>query len=145
MPTHFWRVARTALTIVRLLTLTLLVGLTVLLLAGTLPSLLGYESFVVPTPMMQPAMYSGDLAVVQPVRADQLQVRDVITYRMPYNPDSVLTRRVLFIDTETPSQLGLQTRGDAEAAAEQISVPRAMLIGRIAYTIPRLGVLVDMM
>jgi signal peptidase len=122
-----------------------MVGVTALLLAGTLPSLVGFESFVVPTATMQPSISSGDLAVVRPTLASALVAGDVITYRMPYNPDLVLTRRVLFVEPDPAGQLSIQTRGDAEAAAEQVIVAPHMPIGRVVYSIPRLGVVLDLL
>jgi signal peptidase len=139
---HFMRLTLAAL---RILGLVVLLGVTGLLLAGTVPGLVGFESFVVPTATMQPTIHSGDLAVVRPTRATDLGVGDVITYRMPYNPDLVLTRRVLFVESDASGHLNIQTRGDAEATAEQVTVAPHTPIGRVAYAIPRLGLLLELL
>jgi signal peptidase I len=136
---------RLTLAALRTLGILVLVGVTALLLAGTLPGLVGFESFVVPTATMQPTIRSGDLAVVRPTRAAELAEGDIITYRMPYNPDLVLTRRVMSVENDVAGQLNLQTRGDAEATAEQVTVASHTPIGRVAYSIPRLGVLLELL
>ena len=117
--------------------------LIVVLLAGTLPSLLGYESFVVYSGSMEPAIHVGDLAVVGPVRPNQLMVGDVITYRTAEHPEVVVTHRLVNIGLGDNGRLNFQTKGDANDSSDQVAVDPQAVLGRVAYTIPRLGYLVD--
>jgi signal peptidase I len=113
-------------------------------LAGTLPALLGGESYVVDTAIMQPALQVGDLAVITPARVDQLVAGDVIIYRAPDDSHAVLTRRVLHSEADgTGSGIyKLQVRGDSEATSEQIVAPGSSRLGHLQVSLPRIGLIV---
>ncbi len=121
----------------------ILLALIVLLLAATGPSLLGFESFVVLSGSMEPAIHVGDVAVVQPARATDLKVGDIVTYRTPQQPDVVVTHRVVGISTDDQGKLQFQTRGDANNVPDQVAVDQGAVLGRVAYAIPRAGYLVN--
>jgi signal peptidase I len=140
--TSFQRFAARALALVQLVGVAALVGLSVLLAAGTLPGFLGFESFVVSTRSMQPAIQVGALAVVSPVKVEQLSAGDIITYRRPADPDLIVLQRLLYVDAEA-DKINLQTRGDSEPASEQVSVSPRVTLGRVVYSIPGIGLLVD--
>lgn len=137
------RLVAKSILLLQVVALVVLLGTVFALMCATLPSALGNESFVVSAANMAPAMQPGDLAVVSPTRASALALNDVITYRMPQNPDVVLTRRVLFIDHDASGRLSLQVRGDGEPVAEQVSVDSTAVLGRLMFSLPRLGMLVD--
>jgi signal peptidase I len=120
-----------------------LLFLIAVLLAGTLPSIFGYESFVVYSGSMEPAIHVGDLAVVGPARPDQLTVGDVITYRTAEHPEVVVTHRLVNIGLDDKGRLNFQTKGDANDSVDQVTVDPQALLGRVTYSIPRLGYLVD--
>jgi signal peptidase I len=135
------RMLNQALQVAKVALLVLLTGLLAPLVAGTLPGVLGYESYVLADGDMRPSMQPGDLGVVQPVRASAVHAGDVITFRKPSDPETVLTRRVLSIepDTTAAGRLNLQTRGDAEPTSESVIVGATVQLGRVAYTLPRMG------
>ena len=136
------RLALTALAVVHVSAVLVVVGLVGALLAGILPALLGDESFVVANRNMQPVLQVGDLAIVGPVGADRLAVGDVVTYRTPPDLDTAVTRRIISLDTDSASgRLSLQTRGDSDPASEQVTVARNAVLGRLIFSIPRLGLL----
>jgi signal peptidase I len=137
---HFARRGLAALQIVAAL---VLVALVLLLVAGTAPSVMGYESFVVYSGSMEPAIRTGDIAVVGPAQATDLKVGDVVTYRTPADPDVVITHRIMDITTGDDGHLNFQTKGDANNVQDQVLVDQKALLGRVAYAIPRLGYLVD--
>ncbi len=143
MTTRFPHFASRALVAVQIAGIAVLVGLSALLAAGTLPGILGYESFVVSTNSMEPMIQVGALAVVSPVKLDRLSVGDIITYRRPVDPDTLVLQRLLYVDAEAAGKVDLQTRGDAEPTAEQVSVTPGVTLGRVMYSIPRIGLLVD--
>jgi signal peptidase I len=120
-----------------------LLALVLLLLAGTAPSVLGYESFVVYSGSMEPAIMTGDIAVVGPVKAGELKVGDVITFRTAANPDVVVTHRLVQLETDPGGHLMFQTKGDANDIVDQVQVEQGALLGRVAYSLPRLGYMVD--
>lgn len=121
----------------------LLLALIITLLAGVVPTFLGYESYVVYSGSMEPAIHVGDLAIVGPIRPDQLTVGDVLTYRLPDRPETVVTHRLIKIETSDPNLLAFETKGDANNVADRVLVAPGAVLGRVAYTIPRIGYLVD--
>jgi signal peptidase len=141
--TPFQRLVWRALTAVQVVGVVVLVGLSALLLAGIVPGVLGYESFEVSSVGMQPAIQIGSLAIIGPVKVEQLSVGDVVVYRKPLAPEAVVMQRLLYVDADQPGKLNLQTRGDFEPVAEQVTVAPGVTLGRVLYSIPRLGLLVD--
>ena len=142
MTTLLPRLALRALAVVHMSAVLVVVGLVGALLAGILPALLGDESFVVANRNMQPVLQVGDLAIVGPVGADRLAAGDVVTYRTPPDLDTAVTRRIISLDTDSASgRLSLQTRGDSDPASEQVTVARNAVLGRLIFSIPRLGLL----
>lgn len=120
-----------------------LLSLILVLLAGTAPALVGYESFVVYSGSMAPAINVGDLAVVAPTKPEQLRPGDVITYRTPQNPNLVVTHRLVDVTREDQGRFSFQTKGDANPVLDTVAVDAGAVLGRVAYTIPKLGYLVD--
>jgi signal peptidase I len=137
------RLARNVLEAVQVATALALVTLVAALMAGTLPSLAGYESFVVLSGSMEPALRTGDLAVVGPVRQDQLMVGDIITYRTAQRPDTVVTHRLVGIGVDERGRQTFQTKGDANDAVDQVLVEPGAVLGRVAYGIPKVGYVVE--
>jgi signal peptidase len=137
------RLARRMLAGLQIAAALALLALVVLLLAGTAPSVLGYESFVVYSGSMEPAIMTGDIAVVGPVKAGQLKVGDVITFRTPANPEVVVTHRLVMLETDPAGHLMFQTKGDANDIVDQVQVEQSALLGRVVYSLPRLGYMVD--
>jgi signal peptidase len=117
--------------------------LIVALLAGTAPSFFGYESFVVYSGSMEPAIHVGDLAVVAPAKPTEMMVGDIITYRTAQQPDVVVTHRLIGIGMDEQGRLVFQTKGDANEVADQVVVQQGAVLGRVAYTIPVIGYLVE--
>ncbi len=113
------------------------------LLAGTLPSLFGGESFVVLSGSMEPTIAVGDLTVVVPVKPEDFQVGDVITYRTTQAPDVVVTHRLIGKTEDESGRLMFETKGDANEVSDQVAIAPGAVLGRVAYSIPKVGYLVD--
>jgi signal peptidase I len=120
--------------------LLLLVGA---LLVGAAPALFGYESLVVFSGSMRPAIEVGDLLVVGPVAPERVMVGDVMSYRTAERPDVVVTHRVVGISVDPKGRLSLQTKGDANDSVDTVLVDQGSLVGRVLYSIPRLGYVVE--
>ena len=132
-----------ALAVFQIVAAVLLVAVIALLLAGTVPAFLGYESYVVYSGSMEPTIHVGDIAVVGPVKADKLNVGDIITFRTPQDPDTIVTHRLQNVDTDASGHLSFETKGDANNTPDQVSVDQGALLGKVAYSIPGLGFLVE--
>jgi signal peptidase len=144
MTTLLPRLAMRVLAVLEVVAVVVVVGLAGALLAGIVPSLLGNESFVVADPNMRPALQVGDLAIVGPTSAEALVAGDIVTFRTPQDPNTAVTRRILFREADaTSGLLQLQTRGDSDPTTEQVSVAHGAVLGRLVYSVPRLGLLIN--
>ena len=101
-----------------------------------LPILVGWRPVVIVSGSMLPRIQPGDVLSVQPGRRG-LQVGDVVTFRSPEQPATVLTHRLV---SQTRSGRWL-TKGDANATADPLPLPTANIIGRPRLLIGNAGLL----
>jgi signal peptidase len=87
---------------------------------------------------MEPTLQTGGVAFVEPKRAEDVQVGDVLTFKRPDNPGVLVTHRVT---STTPDAAGpiFTTRGDANEYEDGWTVPAANVIGTVKYDLPYLG------
>ncbi len=111
-----------------------------LLLLQVGPRLLPYRVFDVLSGSMSPSIPVGAEVIDQVVPGDSIRVGDVITYEHPLHPGSYITHRVTGIDRAATAPF-LNTRGDANAAADPWKVPLRRSMLRVALSIPLLGYL----
>lgn len=105
----------------------------------SVPSINGYAPMIVLTDSMYPQIKSGDLIVTKSVDADDVAVKDVITFYDPASKtDAVVTHRVMEI-TEVEGALAFITQGDANNAPDEMPVPAENLIGVYQMRIPAMG------
>lgn len=84
---------------------------------------------VVMTDSMYPEIHSGDLIICQVKEAEEVQVRDVISFFDPAgNGTSVVTHRVMEIKNED-GRIAFITQGDANNTADARPVPAEKLVG----------------
>jgi signal peptidase len=112
------------------------------LLAVTVPKFFGYQSFVIYSGSMEPSVKVGSLLVAKPVAAENLQVGDVIVFRHPESPNTTITHRIAGIREENGQRI-FTTKGDASSNPDPREVRLQGQVGKMAYTIPYLGYLVD--
>lgn len=105
-------------------------------LAGLLiiPKFMGYEEMAVLTGSMEPNYPVGSLIFVKEIEPDQLEVGDVITYRL--DSDTVVTHRIVEIDKEVQT---VTTKGDANSSNDGSPVPYSEIVGKAHFKIPYLG------
>lgn len=120
-----------------------LAALILILLAGIAPSMFGYESFVVLSGSMRPSLQVGDLAVVAPTRTETLMVGDIITYRQARRPDVLVTHRITNIGLDPQGRVTFETQGDANNTTDSVLVDSKSVLGRVVYSIPMIGYLVE--
>ena len=111
-----------------LLVLAVLAGLLII------PKLMGYEEMAVLTGSMEPNYPVGSLIFVKEIDPDQLEVGDVITYRL--DSDTVVTHRIVEIDKEAQV---ITTKGDANSSNDGSPVPYSEIVGKAHFKIPYLG------
>lgn len=111
-----------------LLVLAVLAGLLII------PKLMGYEEMAVLTGSMEPNYPVGSLIFVKEIDPDQLEVGDVITYRL--DSDTVVTHRIVEIDKEAQR---VTTKGDANSSNDGSPVSYSEIVGKAHFKIPYLG------
>ncbi len=105
------------------------------------PSAVGRHSMTILSGSMTPTLRIGDVVIDKQVRASEIRRGDIITFSDPDVPGRLLTHRVVRFTIHRGIAL-VTTRGDANTAGEQWSVPANGSVGRVEYRIPKLGYLV---
>lgn len=102
------------------------------------PRFLPYQALPVLTGSMEPAIATGSLAFVVPVRGEELAVGDVITFHHPNAPSAYVTHRIVAIGGEGASR-SFVTKGDANALADAWQVRGTGTGWRYAFGVPVVG------
>jgi signal peptidase len=108
------------------------------------PHLLGYRTMTMLTPSMSPGIDPGDVTIVTPIAVSEVTEGMVITYHKPIDDRSLVTHRVVSVETGADGAVQIQTKGDANTAVDPWT---ATLQGDTAYevqaVIPELGHLIQ--
>ncbi|MCJ7509916.1 MAG: signal peptidase I [Dehalococcoidia bacterium] len=121
--------------------LALALALLASLLTVAATNMLGYNSYVIYSGSMQPAVKVGSLLVSRPVDVNDLRVGDVITYRSPGN-HTMLTHRIVDMRQEDGEWV-FQTKGDANPGPDPQEVILHGQVTKMVFDIPYLGYVVD--
>ncbi|HLQ32965.1 MAG TPA: signal peptidase I [Chloroflexota bacterium] len=116
--------------------LTLGIGATIVALT-VLPPLLKYQTYVVLSGSMEPAIHVGSVIVATAADPNALQVGDVITYVRPGDQENV-THRIVEIKGMASGR-SFVTKGDANGANDLNEIRFDRLAGKVQLTIPGLG------
>ena len=106
---------------------------------GGPPQVAGYQMYIV-LGGDSPAFDTGSLAFLQPVKPEEIQVGDIITFRMYSERDGLTTHRVVKIIQEG-GQFAFLTRGDANEVNDPFVVPDKNVVGQIVFAVPYVGYL----
>ena len=111
-------------------------------LAALFLVLLGYRPYVLKTQSMEPEYRQGSLCWVNTrVELDQLHIGDPIVYRSPAN--SLVLHRLVDVSSSDETSLSVVMKGDANDSVQEIELSRINFIGREAFSLPRVGAIVD--
>ncbi len=105
------------------------------------PRFLPYQMLPVLTGSMEPAIPTGALAVVVPVRGDELVPGDVITFHHPRDPRAYVTHRIAAIEEDGGAR-AFVTKGDANALPDAWRVMDTGTGWRYAFAVPAVGAVV---
>ena len=111
----------------------------VLVLAATLPMLLGDKTYTVMGGSMEPAIPLGAAVVVEKVPASELSTGDVITYQGGSN--LVVTHRINSIENKN-GVLIFHLKGDANGTVDVTPIGAGSVLGRVRYNVPLAGYLI---
>jgi signal peptidase len=112
----------------------------ILLMAASAFTLLcscfGWHVDVVFSGSMDPALKVGSMVLTRPVKAEDLNVGDIVTFYSPLNGE-LTSHRV--VDIESGPSLGFHTKGDANEEVDPLIVPAENVVGTICLQVPYLG------
>ena len=104
------------------------------------PHVLGYRTMTMLTASMAPEIEPGDVTIVTPIAITEVAEGMVITYHKPVDDRSLVTHRVVSVETGADGSVQVRTKGDANDAIDPWT---ASLQGDTAYevraVIPELG------
>lgn len=101
------------------------------------PKLSGGHALTVLSASMTPAYAPGDVVVVVPRPAADLQVGDVVTFMPKPGDPTLVTHRVIH-KLLTPTGTQFITRGDANGS-DDVPITEKQLLGAVLYKVPKVG------
>ena len=102
-----------------------------------------FRPFILKSESMEPIYTKGSLCWVNTrVDLDSVEIGDVLVYRSPANT-LVLHRLVDKSASVDTSSLPVTMQGDANSMSQDVTLSSINFIGREAFTIPRLGMMVE--
>lgn len=112
----------------------------VLLIISVFPFTGNYKVLVVQSGSMEPTIKTGAIIVVKP--AQDYQIDDVITFTNPNNRNDSITHRIydMKLNQGVPVYI---TKGDANEDPDSWEILKKDVIGKMLFTIPFLGYVVD--
>lgn len=120
-----------------LLTAVLLTAVALAALVIAAP-LTGHQPFILRGGSMAPSIPRGAIAIIAKDRLDALAAGDVVTFQAPNG--AVITHRITRV-AEVGGLTYLETKGDANVAADPDLVPASWVIGRVVFSVPLAGYL----
>ena len=114
----------------------ILIILMIAVLPLTLPKIFGITPYNVLTGSMEPEIPVDSVIYVKKCDPMELQVEDVITFRLDSNTELVETHRIEEIDFQNAL---FTTKGDANKYADQTKVKAENIIGKVVFCIPGYG------
>lgn len=106
------------------------------LLPLTVPKLFGYEIYGILSQSMEPNITSGSVIYVKDIAAEDVEVGDIITFKMDAKSDLVATHRVVEINKDDRSFI---TKGDNNDAIDSAPVTFDRFLGVTVFSLPLLG------
>jgi signal peptidase len=119
----------------------LVLAILLLLVVLAVPLFFSGRVAVVLSSSMEPNMPLGALVVTMPVAPEEIKVGDIITFTPYWDPDVTMSHRVVEILTE--GRFAFRTKGDANENVDPWVVPAEEAKGRVIFTVPYLGNLVN--
>ena len=108
------------------------------------PHVFGYRTMTMLTSSMAPQIEPGDITIVTPIAVSEVTEGMVISYHIPVADHSVVTHRVVSVESGPAGTVTVQTKGDANTAVDPW---QATLQGQTAYqvraVIPELGHVIE--
>ena len=114
----------------------IVIAFIITILPLTVPKVFGYQIYGILSNSMEPEIMTGSVVYVQDVDAGDIQVGDVITYKMDAKSNVVATHRVEAINNEKST---FTTKGDNNTSVDAQPVSFDRLLGKVVFSLPLLG------
>jgi len=111
-----------------------------LIIISIIPIPGNYEVLTVLSGSMEPAIKTGSIVFVKP--SSNYQVNDIITFLESNISDKPITHRIVEIREENGA-LYYKVKGDANSAADWSEVSKENITGKVLFSIPFLGYLLN--
>lgn len=111
-----------------------MIAVILLMVPFAIPKLFGIRIYGVLTGSMTPAYSVGGVVYVKETDTSEIQIGDVITYRMGTNTEYVMTHRVVEMDGSF-----FVTKGDANQTVDPEPVSYDRLVGKVVLFLPNLA------
>lgn len=108
----------------------------------TVPKILGYQAYTVVSGSMEPEIPTGSLVYIKETKPQEIQLKDVIAYYGGRDTNVIITHRV--VENSTAKRQFI-TKGDANRTKDMNPVAYSNVIGRVELTIPKLGVIAQVL
>jgi signal peptidase len=102
---------------------------------------MGWKMGTVVSGSMSPVLHVGEFAVAQPTDPGTIKEGDIIAFKAPDEPDTVITHRVIGVVNKGDS-VAFRTKGDANSSPDGFLVPADNLEGKIVFHVPYFGYLI---
>ena len=96
-----------------------------------------YQSFLVQSGSMEPAIMTGDVIVIKSL--SRYQINDVVTFTN--NSGKVVTHRIIEVN-DNGGEKTFDTKGDANRSGDDDAISEAQVMGKVVLVIPKLGYIV---
>jgi len=141
----FPRAASIIANIFFVLLLLFMVGVSFFLIQGRItgeaPQVAGYQMHIILSDRMSPEIESGSLAFARQIETEQIVVGDIIIFRSPDDPETLITNRVVAVNRD--EQLQFVTESDAHELEDPGPVPAENVVGRVSGSVSHIGYLLD--
>lgn len=135
-----------AVSVIIIILATVILLTVVMTSSGEAPSFLGYSVLRIVTGSMEPEIPTDSLILVKIADADEIVTGDVISfYSLDPELDGMInTHRVCSVEEDAGGKYFV-TKGDANAVADEYTVPAGNLVGKVVYHSKGLGVFVNLL
>ncbi len=106
------------------------------------PKALGLQTMIVLSGSMEPTLPVGSLIVARPLRAELLQLGDIIVFSRPDRPGELVTHRIVDVEADTFNR-NFITKGDANGVADPWRIPERGQGLVVVFAIPFAGVMLS--
>lgn len=93
----------------------------------------GFRAYVITTDSMKPNLNIGDIIIIQKTKNDDLNVKDIVTYRI-----SIDTERITHRIVDKTNDIYI-TKGDNNKLEDKIIVKYENIEGKVIFKIPFIG------